>query len=436
MKPSAPSPKSRRFRARLGRLLSVGFWILTAGLVAGNLRLYSEPAVTADFHRVPPHAEAQLHWLRGELETGAGERMQALFPEGYFFSHLLYGLSWVELALRDSGRVGRALEEARWSLERIESEAGKAPFPPRLPPDHGMFYSAWRNHLLSGILLVQPEGGRDRKELALFEARCAALAETLAGSSTPFPPSYTRQAWPCDTPPAIHSLRVREAIVRDGKYDAIIADWLVRAKQHLDPGTGLLPHTADWRTGEPTGPARGTSQVIIQRFLADIDPAWAAEQYEAFRCQYFDHLVGVPAIREFPMGTQGRGDVDSGPLVFGISGSATVVGMGVAGIYEDHEWARAVSQAGEALGLPFGREDRRYLGGVLPVGDAFLVHASTARPWLATTTVNVTPLESSSDWRWRLHGLSVIAWLAGWGLYRGVLRRFELAGRGRHRNET
>ena len=436
MKPSAPSPEPGRFRARLGRLLSVGFWILTAGLVAGNLRLYSEPAVTADFETVPPHAEAQLCWLRGKLETGAGERMQALFPEGFFFSHLLYGLSWVELALRDPGLLDRALEEARWSLEKIESDAGKAPFPPHLAPDHGMFYSAWRNHLLSGILLVQPEGDRDPNEMALFESRCQALAETLARSPTPFPPSYSRQAWPCDTPPAIHSLRVREAIVGDGKYEAVIADWLRRAKRHVDPETGLLPHTVDWRTGEPTGPARATSQVIILRFLADLDPAWAAEQFEAFRRQYFDTLLGIPAIREYAKGVEGRSDVDSGPLVLGISGSATVVGMGVAGIYGEHAWARAVSQAGETIGLPLGKKERRYLGGILPVGDAFLVHASTARPWLATANVKVTPLELSRSWRWRLHVVSLVAFLVGWGVYRGAERRFGLAGRGRHRDGT
>lgn len=426
MNASTSPSKSGRSGSCLGLFVAAAFWILAAVLATGNLKLYSQPAVTADHSSVPPHAKAQLDWLRGELETGAGERMQALFPEGWYFSHLLYGLSWIELALRDPGRTDVALAEARWSLEKIESDQGKAPFPPDLAPDHGMFYSAWRNHLLSGILLIQAEDARDANELALFETRCEALAGTLARSPTPFPPSYRGQAWPCDTPPAIHSLRVREAIVGDGKYDAVVADWLVRAKQHLDPATGLLPHTADWRNGEPTGPARGTSQVVILRFLADIDPAWASEQYEAFRRQYYGTLLGIPAIREFPKGTEGRGDVDSGPLILEISASATVVGMGVAGIYGDHHWARAVSQAGEALGLPYGKEQRRYLGGIVPVGDAFLVHASTARPWLASTETKMTAAAMPPGWRWILHGLSLALGLIGWGVYRGV-RRYSLS---------
>jgi hypothetical protein len=42
--------------------------------------------------------------------------MQEPFPEGYFFSYALYGLTWVDVGMRDGAPRDRALAEARWAL--------------------------------------------------------------------------------------------------------------------------------------------------------------------------------------------------------------------------------------------------------------------------------------------------------------------------------
>src|SRR3569832_1968177 len=61
----------------------------------------------------------QLVFLRHELESGAAEDAQAQFPEGYFFLYALYGLTAVDL---------RRLDDARWALARLESDAGRVLF--------------------------------------------------------------------------------------------------------------------------------------------------------------------------------------------------------------------------------------------------------------------------------------------------------------------
>ncbi|GLY94294.1 hypothetical protein Acsp02_15500 [Actinoplanes sp. NBRC 103695] len=76
---------------------------------------------------------------------------------------------------------------------------------------------------------------------------------------------------------------------------------------------------------------------MIQRFLVDIDPVFAARQYRVFRERF--RPFG-PAIREFPTGVAGEGDVDSGPLPLGISLSATAVTMGAARGQGDDRSAR------------------------------------------------------------------------------------------------
>jgi hypothetical protein len=72
--------------------------VVTANAMAGAARLVA-PA-TAGTSGVPAGVVRQLAFLRGELDNGAGERAQAGFPEGYFFLHVLYGASWVEVGMR------------------------------------------------------------------------------------------------------------------------------------------------------------------------------------------------------------------------------------------------------------------------------------------------------------------------------------------------
>jgi hypothetical protein len=325
--------------------------ILTLVALWVNVRVYLAPMTEPDFGKVPRHAVAHLAWLRGKLVKGAGERMQRLFPEGYFFSHALYGLSWVEIGLRSDEHRDEAVREARWALAKIESEAGKAVFPADLPPGHGMFYSGWRNHLQAGIVLLT----EDEAELAQLRSRCDELVQALRDSPAwPWLASYHAQVWPCDTLPGIHAMCVCDRVTGEGRYAEFVAQWVDEVSGNLRPELGMISHVADPRSGKPLGPPRGTSQVVILRFLADIDPAFASEQYRKFQTHFQGHILGVPAILEYPRGTKGHGDVDSGPLVFGVSASATVVGMGTAQIYGDQEFSRAVSQFGETVGFPLG----------------------------------------------------------------------------------
>jgi hypothetical protein len=135
-------------------------------------------------------------------------------------------------------------------------------------------------------------------------------------------------------------------------------------------------------TGQSLDGARATSQVIILRFLADIEPQWAAEQYALFRRSYVVRRLGLPVVREYPPGRQGSGDVDSGPLILDASMSATTLMLGTARLYGDAALAAALDHSGEALGLPLTFAGRkRYAFGLLPIGDAFLAWSKSATPW-------------------------------------------------------
>jgi hypothetical protein len=403
----------RLLRAIVGLLSAlIALWLLVA-----NVRLYTPTLPPPG--RVPPDVIAQLHYLKGELEQGAAADMQRLFPEGYFFSYVLYGLTWVNVGLQsedDSAEQQQALTEARWAYAAIDSEAGRSVFSPSLDPPYGMFYVGWSNYLLAGILLLQEPEQQDTAELIAFERNSQQIAQAIENSTTPFVPSYPMQAWPVDTFPAVVSLRAHTQLV-DGRYEPLIADWLGQVNSLLDEETSLTPHRTDYLTGEMLDGARGTSQVLILRFLAELDPADAQTKYQRFRRDYIALRLGIPTVQEYPPGRSGYGDIDSGPLITGASMSATAVGLGTARVMGDEEVAMAMAHAGEALGFPLhiGRE-KRYAFGLLPIGDLFVVWSRSSVPWLeplpAATYAPLVP------WWWRLpfHAISLLLALVLRGL--------------------
>ncbi|WP_238006794.1 hypothetical protein KZZ52_24405 [Dactylosporangium sp. AC04546] len=352
--------------------------------------------------------DRQLAFLRAALDDGAADEAQGQFPEGYFFLHVLYGLTWVELGRREpSSRRATALREARWALQRLDSEAGRAPFSPGLTPQYGVFYRGWTNWLRGGVVSLD----RDPAQVRRFEEDSAALAAAFDAAPTPYLTAYPGQAWPVDSTVAIASLRLHDALLPP-RYGGSVQRWLDGVRERLDPRTGLMPHRADPATGEPLEVARGTSQSVIHRFLPDIDPAFAREQYLNFRDRFVVSPLALgPAVREFPEGVDGTADVDSGPLLLGVSLSATVVTIGAARVNHDTGLAAALANYGELAGAPVDTPwSKRYAFGLAPIGDAFLAWSKSARPWVVPQPA--APPSGVSPW-WRAPLLAVLLVLGG-----------------------
>jgi hypothetical protein len=370
--------------------------LATLAVLLPNIRLYRAAQSTGD-------VVAQLRYLKGELGDGMGERMQALFPEGYFFSHALYGLAWVDVATAAPGRRAQALAEARWALGRLDSPAGRAPFDAGLRPAYGVFHAGWSARLRGGIVGL---AGPRAPEAAVLSAQCAALAAELDRTG-PFLQSYPGQVWPVDSVVAVAAL-ARHDQVLGARYTRPIARWVARVGQGLDPGTGLLPHMTQPRVEG----ARGSSQAMIQRFLPEIDRRWAREQYGRYRRLFVTGRLGQPAVREYPPGRDGGGDVDSGPLILGVSASATVVAIGAARVQGDRAFAGPATGLGEAIGMPARLGgSKRYALGMLPIGDGFLAW-STAAP-AAAGHGGPLPPPVPAWWRltWHVPSLLVLAGL-------------------------
>ncbi|MEV4845549.1 hypothetical protein AB0K20_20345 [Micromonospora matsumotoense] len=405
----------RRTSALLAVLVSLLALVGVARLIA--------PA-TGGVSRQPPGVDRQLSYLRAALDDGAGEDAQAMFPEGWFFAHALYGLAWVETGLRQpSEERDAALREARWALTRLESPAGTAPFSPDLTPAYGVFHAGWTNWLRGGVLALQPAQRRDPAEVRRFADASTALAAAFDASASPYLVAYPGQAWPVDSTVAMASLRLHDHLL-PARFDRTTRRWLDGVRQRLDPRTGLLPHRVDPVTGEPAEVARGTSQSVIQRFLPEVDPTFARDQYLRFRTDFVVSPLRLgPAVREYPRGLDGPGDVDSGPLPLGVSFSATVVTLGAAQVQGDRALAGALANYGELVGFPLDTpHTRRYAFGLLPIGDAFLAWSKTARPWVSAPP-DPPPVTVAPWWRTPLVVLLLLAGVLPWLLRRRFRRR-------------
>lgn len=382
--------------------------LFTLLLVLLNLRLYVPRGAAYGPEQVGPDVEAQLRFIRAALNDGADEQMQTLFPEGAFFTNVLYGLAWVEIGRRrpeGSAERAAALAEARWALARLDAPASRAPFAPELDPPFGVFYIGWSNWLRGGALLLEPKDRRDPTDLARFQDECATLAAAFDRSPTPFLPAYPGQAWPVDSVVGIATLRLHDQLL-EPRYGSMITRWLEEARALIDPATGLLPHRVDPENGAVLQGTRGSSQSIIARFLVEIDPVWGREQYALFREQFVAAPFSLPGVREYPAGALGGSDVDSGPLVAGLSASATVVTLGAAQVHGDQALAGDLLNAIEFVGSTFSLGtavgldgSKRYVFGLLPVGDAFLAWSKTARLWLSQPVNGELP--SVVPWWWR-----------------------------------
>ncbi len=359
----------------------------------------------------------QLRFLKSKLESGTAEEMQRIFPEGFFFSWVLYGLGNAQLAAQlEETHPERTwlLENASLAIQKLESDAGKSIFPKELSPPYGAFYNAWLLYL-QGQTLRAFGVTQNKSLLENFERGCAAFAVALEQAKTPFLQSYTYLAWAVDTSIGIGALGIHDQIL-PVKFDRTIQNWITKIKPLLEPDLGTLSHQNDYLTGRSLEPTRGSSLAMMILAIAYADPDFAKQQYEALRKHFFATPLGIPAILEYPRGRTGNGDVDSGPIILGFSGPGIIVGMGAAIAMNDTASARALNGFVETGGFAvsvFGH--RAYLLGALPIGDAFLVWIRTLTPQVMQIWQPLLPIV----WAWGLHLFSVLLLArVAWGLTR------------------
>jgi len=357
----------------------------------------------------------QLNFLEKELkENYSGERMQKIFPEGYVFIHALYGLSWCELTNTDPNDFNlkkRAIKESIYALDQINSDKAKWTFEGYLKPEYGIFYSGWKNYLLSKILSIDTSFSQHKIYINLFKAQCDSIANALKANKSPYIESYSHQSWPADMFVAMASLSNHDKIFKP-KYNIDIDQWLQKVKENLDTISKMVPHKVDSKTGKAIEGTRGSSMGLILRMLGEINSEFGKEQFDLYKSNFISTTFGLPSIREYPSGQDGYGDVDSGPVILGVGFSATIVSIGTLSIYDHNTLANNQYKTIHAFGLAIkSHNQKRYLLGKLPMADAFIT-------WGRASGMNTNNVYECSRGSFiKFHSVSFLALLVIWSLF-------------------
>jgi hypothetical protein len=354
--------------------------LLIVLLLYWNIALYYQPVITIDHgYAQDEDLLCELRGLRRAMHAGAADDMQQLYPEGYIFMHALYALAWAEVAARSEveGVVfDEAFREVENSCRQLSTNAAREIFDELLPLSYGAFYQGWYNYVTGKKLLLQAPSKRSAGEVEAFQRRCEDIARAIQSTETPYPASYRFGTWPADATVGVASLALHDKLFVP-KYNHVMATWIVRVRQKLD-SHGLIPHAVD-PAGVIQEEARGSSQSLMLSFLPEIDAAFARDQFSRYQTLFVTYRFGLPCIREYPVGTVGLGDIDSGPVILQAGAAASLAGLRTLAIQDEQQLYVGLRNSIEAFGVPTTYDGgKQYLFGQLPMADAFIAWGHAA----------------------------------------------------------
>lgn len=148
--------------------------------------------------------------------------------------------------------------------------------------------------------------------------------------------SFPGIVWPFDTIPPLVALANSDRIDGQARSSAAIRRhlcWIEAAGS--DPVTGLPWSKLDLTRRNASEPPRGCDLSLRTGMLHLIDPIAAAVLYRRYTRAYWQETGVMAGFREWPRGTTGSADADSGPLIAGLGMAASGFGIGAAAVMGD-----------------------------------------------------------------------------------------------------
>jgi hypothetical protein len=306
--------------------------------------------------------------------------------EWYFGSFFSSGLGFLQLAIADPRDAPRYVGLAERCIEKMLSPAvrkfdadswGKHDPIDALGSDQDhVAFLGYFNLLLSLDRLVNPA----TKYAELNDRITAHLIARVEASKGLLLESYPSETYPLDNCTVIAGVALHQRATGADHHD-LIARWTERCRtKWTDPKTGLLFQAWERNQDKPCDAPRGSGTAFGLYFLSFADARLSREFYGSLCRSLDDGLMSFGAFREYPRGMSGHGDIDSGPVVFGLSLSATGFGIAGAKMFDDRDrFARLYSSAVLA-GAPVESGDAIQFTTGGPLGNALLFAMLTALP--------------------------------------------------------
>jgi hypothetical protein len=305
-------------------------------------------------------------WMVGTLSMSAAAlvNLALRFPETRDESiEVLHGI-----IRRMEASDARAFDRHRWGVDPIDSLEG---------PGAHIGYLGHLAWILSGFRTLSADTRYDD----LYRRVAAALSRHVAAVPGRCAETYPGEVYLPDNLVVYASLR-RADLLFGTDFGAPVDRWVDKvAATQMDPENGLLP----FRLRDDCTPltrGRGSGAGWNAFYLPFVDRALARSQMIRLRDTLFSRAIGVfPGIREYPRGTFGLGDVDSGPVILGLSPSGTGFALSTAVYLGDAAMLHALLFTAEVVGTTVEAGDERWYLTAPLVGEAIVLAMKSAVIW-------------------------------------------------------
>jgi hypothetical protein len=320
--------------------------------------------------------------VRAEHFHTVGQLFDAEWAFGTYFAA---GMGYGQLALEHPALQKDCLRRMDFAIEQLLTEDIRAfdrqswDEDPLLTLDRHNGHAAYLgylNLLLSLRRLVRTDGPHSDINDRLTET----LARRLGASPTLLLQTYPRETFPVDNCAAIGSIGLYDRAT-GADHSELLGRWSKRCRaDYIHPETGLLYQAVGHRSGDPLDAPRGSGTCLGLYFLSFSHPELSAELYRAVKAELASRVLGFGGVREYPRSwPDGRGDVDSGPIVWGFGMSATGFALGGARVHDDPAHFADLYATAHLVGAPVARSGEfTFLTGG-PLGDALMFAMLTAQ---------------------------------------------------------
>lgn len=301
------------------------------------------------------------------------------------------GYACANLAKYDETSRKEALKEMRWLIDAVQT--------PRLsgfvtehfgePFGKGEFKAAVfvHGHFLNLAMRYREITGDKRYDEVVHRV-AEGLAKEFESTDQTILRSYKDMWWVTDNMPALSALAAYDRVFH-ADHSKIRQRFIESLKTYyLDKRTGMFCTYISPPNHQQIGGPRGISMMYGLQFLGDVDADFAKQQYALSKRYLIRTGLGFAAVREYPEGVKGTGDVDSGPLIFGLGPSASGFGIAAAAMMSDWETAGQLITAATLIGRPVLRKGQLEYKAMPAVGQAVILYGKTLmlmRPRLQTT---------------------------------------------------
>lgn len=245
---------------------------------------------------------------------------------------------------------------------------------------HGHAYLAYAALAVGMARVLDPAFPRD--VAATHDALVAAYERRLLASPTGLIETYPNEAYPTDVAAVAAAIAVHGRAT-GADHGAVLRHWAARLRAvQIDAKSGLVIQRMGAADARPHDAPRGSGTGLAAYFAGFADRALARELTSGVLRQERS-LLGFGAIAEYAPGTSGSGDVDSGPVVLGVSVSATGFALAPLRAFGHADAFERIYRTTELFGVRVDRGARTGFATGGAIGNALLLALLTSGPEVA-----------------------------------------------------